>query len=94
MKAVCISKPKAIAVPDNTYCKSHNSFNRLIRGTTKAEPELLDELGIILRLDEATKNYAAQIGKTKEQLTIFEKSQAVTNEVLKQGEGKLSLIHI
>ena len=69
-----------------------DSFNRLIRGTTKAEPELLDELGIILRLDEATKNYAAQIGKTKEQLTIFEKSQAVTNEVLKQGEGKFGAI--
>ena len=27
-----------------------DSFNRLIRGVTKAEPELLDELGIILRL--------------------------------------------
>ena len=69
-----------------------DSFNRLIRGTTKAEPELLDELGIILRLDEATKNYAAQIGKTKDTLTIFEKSQAVTNEVLKQVEDKFGAI--
>ena len=69
-----------------------DSFNRLIRGTTKAEPELLDELGIILRLDEATKNYAAQIGKTKDTLTIFEKSQAVTNEVLKQAEDKFGAI--
>ena len=33
-----------------------DSFNRLIRGTTKAEPELLDELGIVLRLETATKN--------------------------------------
>ena len=31
-----------------------DSFNRLIRGVTKAEPELLDELGIILRLEKAT----------------------------------------
>jgi len=31
-----------------------DSFNRLIRGVTKAEPELLDELGIILRLENAT----------------------------------------
>ena len=29
-----------------------DSFNRLVRGVTKAEPELLDELGIILRLDK------------------------------------------
>ena len=34
-----------------------DSFNRLIRGVTKAEPELLDELGIILRLENATNKY-------------------------------------
>ena len=65
-----------------------DSVNRLIRGTTKAEPELLDELGIILRLETASKNYAASIGKTAKELTIFEKTQAVTNEVLRQGEEK------
>ena len=32
-----------------------DSFNRLVRGVTKAEPELLDELGIILRLEDASK---------------------------------------
>ena len=41
-----------------------DSFNRLVRGVTKAEPELLDELGIILRLEPATKKYALAIGKT------------------------------
>ena len=41
-----------------------DSFNRLIRGVTKAEPELLDELGIILRLEPATKAYADSIGKS------------------------------
>ena len=39
-----------------------DSFNRLIRGVTKAEPELLDELGIILRLDIATRKFAASQG--------------------------------
>ena len=37
-----------------------DSFDRLVRGITKAEPELLDELGIILRLETAKKNYASQ----------------------------------
>ena len=69
-----------------------DSFNRLIRGVTKAEPELLDELGIILRLDPALRNYAAAIGKTKDQLTAFERTQAVTNEVLTQGERKFDEI--
>lgn len=69
-----------------------DSFNRLVRGVTKAEPELLDELGIILRLDPALKNYASSIGKTKEELNQFEKSQAIANEVLGQADEKFGRI--
>ena len=69
-----------------------DSFNRLTRGITKAEPELLDELGIILRLDPALKAYADKIGKSKEQLNQFEKSQAIANEVLEQAESKFGKI--
>ena len=65
-----------------------DSFNRLIRGVTKAEPELLDELGIILRLEEASTKYAAALGLNKNQLSIYQKSQAVVNEVLGQAEEK------
>ncbi len=67
-----------------------DSFNRLVRGVTKAEPELLDELGIILRLETATSKYAREIGKTANQLNIFEKTQAVANEVLGQGNDKFA----
>jgi hypothetical protein len=67
-----------------------DSFNRLVRGVTKAEPELLDELGIILRLETATSKYAREIGKTANQLNIFEKTQAVANEVLSQGNDKFA----
>ena len=69
-----------------------DSFNRLVRGVTKAEPELLDELGIILRLDTATENYARNIGKTKDELSAFERSQAVANDVLTQAEEKYGRI--
>ena len=69
-----------------------DSFNRLIRGVTKAEPELLDELGIILRLEPATKQYAAQLGKAAKDLTAFERSQAVANFVLEEADRKFSKI--
>ena len=65
-----------------------DSFNRLIRGVTKAEPELLDELGIILRLENATTNYANALGKNAKELTQFERSQAVAVDVLQQVEDK------
>ena len=69
-----------------------DSFNRLVRGVTKAEPELLDELGIILRLETANKNYAASLGILAKDLTQFQKSQAVANEVLTQSEAKYSAV--
>jgi hypothetical protein len=69
-----------------------DSFNRLVRGVTKAEPELLDELGIILRLETASKNYANALGLNKDALTVYQKSQAVTNEVLNQAESKYAAI--
>ena len=70
-----------------------DSFNRLIRGTTKAEPELLDELGIVLRLETATKNYAAALGVSKESLNAFQRTQAVTVDVLDQVETKFAAIN-
>ena len=69
-----------------------DSFNRLVRGVTKAEPELLDELGIILRLDNASQKYAQAMGIVGRELTTFEKSQAVANDVLTQSEEKYGRI--
>ena len=69
-----------------------DSFNRLIRGVTKAEPELLDELGIILRLEDASKKYAESLNITGRRLTTFEKQQAVANDVLTQAEEKYGKI--
>ena len=69
-----------------------DSFNRLVRGVTKAEPELLDELGIILRLEPATEKYALSIGKAAKDLDAFERTQAVTNEVLSQAQNKFAAI--
>jgi len=61
-----------------------DSFDRLVRGISKAEPELLDELGITLRLETATKNYAAALNKSAKELTAAEKSQAVYVETMRQ----------
>tara|TARA_B100001059_G_scaffold226925_1_gene256035 strand:+ start:6703 stop:10395 length:3693 start_codon:yes stop_codon:yes gene_type:complete len=65
-----------------------DSYNRLVRGATKAEPELLDELGIILRLEVATSKYADKLGIAAKDLTAFERTQAVTNEILEQANDK------
>lgn len=64
------------------------AMDRLVKGTTKLEPELLDELGIMTKLDEATRLYATQVGKAPGALTNLEKRQAFLNAALAEGERK------
>jgi hypothetical protein len=64
------------------------SMDRLTRGVIKLEPELLDELGIMTRLDDANKVYARSLNKTAAQLTLTEKRQAFLTAALAEGELK------
>lgn len=64
------------------------SMDRLTRGVIKLEPELIDELGIMTRLDEANKVYAKTLNKTSSQLTLTEKRQAFLNAAMAEGELK------
>lgn len=65
-----------------------DSINRLVQAVVKGEPELIDEFGIILRLTDASEKYGESIGKAAKDLSTFEKSQAILNQVLEQGEQK------
>ena len=67
-----------------------DSLNRLTKGAIKLEPELLDELGIMVRLDEASQAYATALNKNVADLTNFEKRQGFMNAVLEEGERKFA----
>lgn len=69
-----------------------DSFDRLVRGISKAEPELLDELGITLRLKKATEDYATSIDSTAEALTASQRSMAVYNETMNQIEDNFGSV--
>jgi hypothetical protein len=57
----------------------NDSFDRLTRGAAKLEPEILDELGIIVRIDKAVADYAARVGKGVKELSLWERQQAFVN---------------
>lgn len=65
-----------------------DSIDRLTRGVIKLEPELLDELGLMTRLGEASAAYALQLGKPVSALTTLEKRQGFMNAVMAEGELK------
>ena len=71
-----------------------DAVSRLTRGITKLEPELLDELGIFVRVDDVVRNYAKSVGKSASALTDFERRQAYANAVLDQAERKFNAIKI
>lgn len=66
----------------------NDSFDRLTRGAAKLEPEILDELGIIVRIDKAVADYAAQVGKSVKELSLWERQQAFVNAINQQGITK------
>ena len=67
-----------------------DALNRLIRGSAKLEPELLDELGIMVRLDDAARDYASSLGTTVDNLTQYQKRQAFVNAVISEGQRSFS----
>ena len=69
-----------------------DSFNRLVRGAAKLEPELIDELGIFTRIEPAVQKYAAANNVAASSLTNFERRQAFLNEVIDEGERKFANI--
>lgn len=80
----------AVALGRNTQ----DSLERFTRGVTKLEPELLDELGLFVRVDEASEEYARTLGKNASELTNFEKRQAFANATLEQAQQKFGSVNV
>ena len=68
-----------------------DALDRIFRGVIKVEPELLDEIGLFVRVNEAASKYASDLGVAVGDLTEFQKRQAFLNEALEQGEQKFSV---
>jgi len=65
-----------------------DTMDRLTRGIVKAEPEILDEIGVIIRLDRVYKDYAESVSKSTAELTEAEKASARYTAIMGQLESK------
>lgn len=63
-------------------------LNQLIDGVGRLRPTMFQNVGIAISLEEAYSKYANSLGKSVQQMTEFEKRQAVINHLLETG-GKL-----
>ncbi len=62
------------------------SFEDIGLGVARQSRLILDNLGIIVKLEEANEKYAAALGKTASQLSDAEKKQAFMNAVMEAGQ--------
>ena len=60
-------------------------FTSLAKGVKRAEPRLIDNLGLKLRVADANRTLAAELGKSVLSLTAEEKQLAILNETLRAG---------
>jgi len=61
-------------------------YESISKGIKRASPLILDNLGIVVKVGEANKIYAEQLGKSVKELTAAEKQQALLNATLKSGK--------
>lgn len=65
------------------------AFNDIVTGIGRASPLILDNLGIVVDAEARYKAYADSVGKTAEELSKAEKTQALLNGVLESSKGLL-----
>lgn len=70
----------------------NDALNRVMRGTSKLEIELLDELGVTVRLTQAYNDYAKSVGKTANDLTDYERQTAYLNAVVDQSTKRMGML--
>lgn len=76
-----------------------DALNRVIKGVSKQEIELLDELGITIRLNDAYADYVKQLNAANtgityniNSLTTFQKQQAYANAIIAESTKQLGYL--
>lgn len=67
-------------------------FDDIVTGIARGSPMILDNLGLTLKIGEATEAYAASLGKSAAELTAAERSQAILNATLEAGEDLINRV--
>jgi hypothetical protein len=67
-------------------------YDSISTGIKRASPLILDNLGIVVKVGEANKTYADQLGKTVAALTAEEKQMALLNATIAAGDTLISQV--
>lgn len=80
-----IARASAVATGETTA----KAFDDITTGIGRASPLILDNLGLVVKLETAYAEMASELGKSAEALTDSEKRQALLNQVLRVGKTRV-----
>lgn len=73
---------------------ANEALNRFISAAQRGRVEIIQTLGIVINTEKAYEQYAAQIGKAKDALTSFDKSQAIVNATIEESQNVFDGVNI
>jgi hypothetical protein len=62
------------------------ALNRFISASQRGRVEIIQTLGVVIKTEQAYKEYAASIGKTALELSAFDRQQAILNATIAESE--------
>jgi len=66
-----------------------DAWQYIVTGIGRASPMILDNIGILMDAERTFKDYADSIGKTSDELTVYEKKEAIRSRILQESAGDL-----
>ena len=63
------------------------ALNRFISASQRGRVEIIQTLGIVIKTEQAYKDYGASIGKTALELSAFDRQQAILNATIKESQN-------
>lgn len=62
------------------------ALSRFISASQRGRVEIIQTLGVVIKTEQAYKDYAASVGKTALELTAFDRQQAILNATIAESE--------
>ena len=63
---------------------ANEALNRFISASQRGRVEIIQTLGVVIKTEQAYADYAASIGKTAQELTAFDRQQAIINATIEE----------
>ena len=70
------------------------ALNRFISASQRGRVEIIQTLGVVIKTEQAYKEYAASVGKTALELSAFDRQQAILNATIEASEKVFGAINI